>query len=78
VDLDIVRSLDKVGSGDGSIGNESGISTIPISEDSRERSGCDEKGVEMMIKSQSGKQDRVSFPTSIQIATPLQPRSDHE
>ena len=31
VDLDVVRSLDKVGSGDGSIGNESGISAVQVS-----------------------------------------------
>jgi hypothetical protein len=33
VDLDVVRGLDEVGSSDGSIGNESGISIIPISGD---------------------------------------------
>jgi hypothetical protein len=44
VDLNVVRSLDEVGSGDGSIGNKSGISTIPISKDDRG------KGVDAMRK----------------------------
>jgi hypothetical protein len=56
VDLDIVRSLDEVGSGDGSIGNESGISVVLIYEWLSERSGCDEKGMGMRrINNQSGK-----------------------
>jgi len=33
VDLDVVGSLDKVSSGDGSIGNESGISAVQVSWD---------------------------------------------
>ena len=80
MDLDVVGSLDKVGSGDGSIGNESGISVVLMYEWLSERSGCDVKGVEMIIKNQSGKQDRVG-PSNIdpnRHSTPPRPRSDHK
>jgi hypothetical protein len=55
VDLDVVGSLDEVGSGDGSVGNESGISVVLLYEWSSERSGCDGKGVAMSKDNQEPK-----------------------
>lgn len=73
VDLDVVRSLDKVGGGDGSIGNKSSISTIPrrFKDRLRQRTKWGwEKAIAEQSSYQSDNQDQDRLLSPI-IATPL-------